>query len=177
MKITIFGMAGTGTSSTGKELAIRLGYPFASGGDMGRLTASELGITINELDELSKTDKKYDLLRDEHLKNFGEEHNKCVVEARLGWFNIPDSFKIKLFCDDETRIGRIMKRENKTFDQVKQETIEREHAIRERFKLYYNMDFDRETEDHHFDLLIDTGKYNLDEVIAIILKALPVHEN
>ena len=170
-------MAGTGTSSTGKELAIRLGYPFASGGDMGRLTASELGITINELDELSKTDKKYDLLRDEHLRNFGQTHLDCVIEARLGWFNVPDSFKIKLFCDDETRIGRIMKREGKTYKQVQDETMEREHAIRERFKAYYDMDFDRETEDRHFNLVIDTGKHSLEEVLNTIQSSLKSYES
>lgn len=173
MKITIFGMAGTGTSSTGKELAMRLQYPFVSGGDMGRLTASELGVTLNELEELSKKDKKYDLLRDDHLREFGQTHPHCVVEARLGWFNVPDSFKVKLFCDDKTRIERIMRRENKTFEQVQKETVEREGAIRERFKDYYSMDFDRETEDHKFDLVIDTGLHNLNAVLDIIQNALP----
>ncbi len=177
MKITIFGMAGTGTSSTGKELARDLGYPFASGGDMGRLTASELGITLNELEELSKTDKKYDLLRDEHLKQFGQTHSNCVIEARLGWFNVSDSFKVKLFCNDETRLKRIMAREQKTLEQVHQETIEREKAIRERFKMYYGMDFDKETRDECFDLVIDTSKYTLVEVIELIKQRLAHHEH
>ncbi len=168
MKITIFGLAGTGTSSTGKELAVVLGYPFASGGDMGRLTASELGITLNELEELSKKDKKYDLLRDEHLKQFGQTHSNCVIEARLGWFNVPDSFKVKLICPDEVRLVRIMKRENKSLDQVKEETVSREQAIRERFKNYYNLDFDYETRDEVFDLVIDTSQHPIEEVIVMI---------
>lgn len=168
MKITIFGMAGTGTSSTGKELARQLNYPFISGGDIARSTASELGMTVNQIDILSKEDKKYDLLRDERLKKFGEEHPDCVIEARLGWFNVPDSLKIKLFCSDDVRINRIMVRENKSYDQVLSETMEREGAIRERFKNYYNLDFDKETSDSNFDLVIDTGKYNLVEVLSLI---------
>lgn len=168
MKITIFGMAGTGTSSTGKQLARELDFPFVSGGDMARLVAKELGLDLIELEELSKTDKKYDLLRDERLKQFGVENYNCVVEARLGWYAVPDSFKIKLTCSDEVRLHRIAKREQKSFEQVEQETHEREEAIRERFLHYYNMDFDKETEDENFDLVIDTGKHNLEEVVSII---------
>lgn len=172
MKITIFGMAGTGTSSTGRKLAEDLGYPFASGGDMARKVATELNISLNELEELSKVDKKYDLMRDEYLKKFGQEHEDCVVEARLGWYSLPDSFKIKLFCNDETRIRRIISREQKTYEQVEQETVDRENSIKERFHDYYGMDFEKETSDQNFDLVIDTAKNNLEEVLGIIKKKI-----
>ena len=172
MKITIFGMAGTGTSSVGKMLAEKLNYPFISGGDIARMTASELNMTVNDIDILSKTDKKYDLLRDERLKKFGKEHLDCVIEARLGWYNVPDSFKIKLTCPDDVRIKRIMNREKKTYEQVWSETIERENAVRERFKAYYNMDFDKETGDSNFDLVIDSSKYGIEQIVEIIKNAI-----
>jgi CMP/dCMP kinase len=168
MKITIFGMAGTGTSSTGKQLALGLGYPFVSGGDIARITASELGMTVNEIDELSKTDKKIDILRDDHMREFSQKHANCVIEARLGWFIVPESFKVKLFCSDEVRLERISKREDKSIEQVRQETEHREDAIRERFFNYYGIDFDKETADDKFDLVIDTGKNSLDQVISMI---------
>ncbi|HYC34596.1 MAG TPA: cytidylate kinase family protein, partial [Candidatus Paceibacterota bacterium] len=164
----IFGMAGTGTSSTGKILAKELDYPFISGGDVARMTAQELGITLNEIDELAKTDKKIDVLRDDLLREFGNTHPNCVIEARLGWFVIPDSFKVKLFCSDEVRYGRIMKREGKSLEQVIEETKHREDAIRERFFNHYGIDFDKETGDDRFDLVIDTGLHSLDEVVALI---------
>lgn len=165
-------MAGTGTSSTGKKLSDDLGYDFASGGSMAREVAKELDVELNVLEELSKTDSKYDILRDDRLKKFGREHENCVVEARLGWWAVPDSFKIKLVCDDKTRIGRIMVRENKTYEQVLKETIDRENSIRHRFAQYYDMDFDKETEDSKFDLTIDTAKNDLIEVLDIIKKKI-----
>lgn len=170
MKITIFGMAGTGTSSTGKMLAEKLNYPFISGGDIARMTAEELGMTLNQIDMLSKTEKKYDLMRDERLREFGNTNPNFVMDARLGWYNVPDSLKIKLFCSNEVRIKRIMIRENKSIEQVTKETIEREGAIRERFKAYYDLDFDYETRDEVFDLVIDTGLHNLEEVIKLSLE-------
>ncbi len=174
MKITIFGMAGTGTSSTGKLLAERLGYPFVSGGDMGRLTAKELGVSLNELEDLSKKDKKYDLLRDEHLKKFGMENEDAVIEARLGWYSVPDSIKIKLTCPDDVRLKRIADRENKDLAQVEAETVHREKAIKERFKEYYNMDFDRDTADDRFDLVLDTSLADLEGIVLGIINFLKV---
>lgn len=168
MKISIFGMAGTGTSSTGKSLAKDLNYPFISGGDVARMAADKLGITLNAIDELAKTDEKIDIMRDDLLRDFGVTHPNCVIEARLGWFVVPDSFKVKLFCSDEVRYGRIMKREGKSFEQVDEETKHREDAVRERFLKYYGIDFDKETADNRFDLVIDTGEHNLEEVIGII---------
>lgn len=161
-------MAGTGTSSTGKKLAAELGFPFVSGGDMGRLTASELGVSLNELEEMSTQDKKYDLLRDEHLKKFGQENYNCVVEARLGWYVVPDSFKVKLTCSDEVRIARIARREQKSVEQVEQETRAREESIRQRFHDYYGMNFNHATRDEVFDLVIDTGTHDLESVISLI---------
>lgn len=169
-KITIFGMAGTGKTSTCREVAKRLGYEFFSGGDFARATAQKMGMTINELDELSKTDSKIDIERDRVITEFGKTHNNFLVEARLAWHFIPDSFKICYKCDFDTRTNRIADREKKDIAQVRRETEEREKAIYDRFAKYYGI-ADFEDEDH-FDLVLDTKQLNYNEVVDTIISTL-----
>jgi cytidylate kinase len=169
-KITIFGMAGTGKTSTCREIAKRLGYSFFSGGDFARETADKLGMTINELDELSKTDSSIDTKRDEVIAEFGQTHNNFIVEARLAWHFIPDSFKICYQCDFETRTKRIANREGKDLAQVQEETREREKAIYDRFTKYYGLsDFENE---NNFDLIVDTAALDYEGVISTIIEKL-----
>ena len=169
-KITIFGMAGTGKTSTGKEIAKRLGYKFFSGGDFARETASNLGVSINELDELSKHDSKYDIERDRVIAEFGKTHDKFVVEARLAWHFIPDSFRICFKCHFDERTKRIAAREGKDLEQVRQETRERERSIYERFEKYYGLkDFE---DDKNFDLILDTEHNDFNQVVEIIIQSL-----
>lgn len=169
-KITIFGMAGTGKTSTGKEVARLLDYKFFSGGDFARQTAANLGVSINELDELSKTDSKYDIERDRVISEFGKTHDSFIVEARLAWHFIPDSFRICFKCDFDERTRRIASREGKDIEQVRQETRHREEAIYDRFEKYYGLkNFEDEK---NFDLIVDTEKNDFNQVVGIVMQAL-----
>ena len=165
-KITIFGMAGTGKTSTGKGVAQLIGYKVFSGGE----TAKKMGITLMELEELSKHEDKYDIERDKIIAEFGRTHDNFIVEARLAWHFIPDSFKICFLCDFNKRTERIAKREKKDVEVVREETRARERSIYDRFEKYYGIkDFE---DKKHFDMIIDTGTMSLQKVIETIIKEL-----
>lgn len=168
-KITIFGMAGTGTSSTGKALAEKLGYEFLSSGNIFREMAAEKNLSLSEFEELSKTTSKYDLELDKKIENFGKTKTNFVVDSRLAWHFIPDSFKIALILDDETRFSRIARRENKSIEQVKEETNFRENMIHERYLSYYGVDLNNVFDRKVFDLVIDTKENSIEEVVGGIL--------
>lgn len=170
MKITIFGLAGTGTSSAGKALAKRLDYEFKSSGNMFREMATDLGLSVYELDELSKTDSKYDLELDNRIKQFGENGENFVVESRLAWYFIPDSFKIKFICDFDERIRRVCERDGVEKDIAIEKTNQRENATFYRYKKYY--DIEDYTLDSNFDLIIDTTNSNIEEVVETIVLAV-----
>ena len=154
MKITITGLAGVGTSTTGKLLAQKLGCEFMSGGNIFRSYADELDISLNELETKALTDHSFDKELDARQKKYGEENDTFVFESRLGYYFIPDSVKVKFVCDFDERIRRISQREDRSIEEVKKLTLEREEAIRIRYKDLY--DIDNFTDDKHFDLVIDT---------------------
>lgn len=166
-KITIFGLAGTGKTSTGKLLAEKLKYEFQSTGNMFRAVARDLGLSLQELEMLSKKDDKYDKELDNKVVEFGKTHDNFIFESRLAWYFIPDSFKIHLICDYNERIKRVANREGKDFELVKDETENREQAIFERYNNYYGIV--NVSDSKNFDLEIDTTFNNLEEVLEIIM--------
>jgi cytidylate kinase len=169
-KISIFGFAGTGKTTAGRLLAEKLMYRYLSTGNMFRDRALKMGITLQELDMLCKTDPTTDKSVDAEIEEFGKNNDDFVIESRLAWHFIPDSYKVMLDCDFDTRIKRIASREGKEFDLVANETREREDAIRERYQKYYNItDVGNPA---HFDLVIDTTSIPPDEIVNNIINHL-----
>ncbi len=169
-KITIFGLAGTGKTTAGKMLAEKLGYEYMSTGNMFRGYAKELGLTLNEFEEVANKTNEYDIRLDNEVAEYGKTHDNFVFESRLAWHFIPDSFKINLVCEFKERVSRIAHRENKPFEQVKEETMHREDMIRQRYKNYYQIEnFDA---DSNFDFTVDTLPNKAEKVVEIILDEL-----
>lgn len=173
-KITIFGLAGTGKSTTGKILKEKLGYEYISTGSIFRAMAENEGMSLNDFEQLSDTTDKYDKELDNKTKEYGENNDNFIFDSRLAWHFIPDSFKIKLDCDFDTRTVRIAEREIKDLDKVRDETIHREDLITKRYKNYYGIeDF---SNDKNFDLVVDTKVNNAQKVVEIIMKELELRK-
>lgn len=171
MKITICGLAGTGTSTLGKELARVRGYDYLSSGDVFRAKAAEFGMDLNAFEELCKEDEQYDKQLDQDIQAYGEHNDDIVVESRLAWHFIPNSFKIKLTCDFDTRVARIAERDGIPTTDARDKTIAREQAIRERYHRYYGIQtFDA---DEHFDVVFDTTHQPVDRLLREINTILP----
>ena len=169
-KITIFGLAGTGNSTAGKILQSRTGYSFVSTGLIFRSMAEKQGLSLAELEVLSNSDDTYDRELDRQTEEYGTSHDNFIFDSRLAWYFIPDSFKVKLDCDFDTRTQRISEREGKDIEQVRVETTSRENLITERYKKYYGIeDF---SNNKNFDFIVDTKVNNKDQVVDLIMNEL-----
>lgn len=166
VKISLFGLPGTGTSSVGKELSKKLNLTFSSSGDLFREMAKKKGLTLAEFGTLCEENSQIDRELDQKITTFGKENDNFVFDSRLAWYTIPQSFKIKLECDEEEQIRRIIEREGGEFEDVSKKTKERETSERKRYLQYYNIK--NYMDDSHFDLIIDTTNLNIDQVVKTI---------
>lgn len=177
--ITICGALGSGKSTSAKGVAKELGYPHYSAGDFMRTMAAERGITIVELNILAENDANIDQEIDGKQKAFMDSNDNFVIDSRIGWFFAPDSFKVFLTVDPNIAAERIFadiqakKSERKeemfeTLDAVKERLVERVASEKERYKKYYNIEDYQAPE--HFDLVIDTGSNNINDVISKIIE-------
>ena len=175
--VTICGGLGSGKSSTAKLVAKELGFEHFSAGDFTRKIALKMGISVTELAKLEETDKSIDNKVDEELKKTGEVE-KRVIDTRLGFHFIPKSFKVYLDLLPEIAKERIMNNltENslrkesehaESAEEVYQNIIARLQSEKKRYKEYYGIE--DYTDRKNFDLVVDTNKNNLEEVVDIIV--------
>ena len=178
--ITLTGKPGSGKSSTADKVAEMLGYTRYSSGTLVRSLLEEEGLTLAEYNQSAKNNTSFDDKIDKKLREL-RNRNDIVIDARLGFYWIPESFKVYLDLDVDIATARIYNdiRDNSNrkheLQQSNPELLTATEAVRKRvteersrFKRLYNIDpFDTT----RFDLVIDTSRHSPDTV------ALTVYDN
>ncbi len=172
--ITIAGSLGSGKSSTAKKLAELLNYKHYSTGDFMRSIADERGISLGDLSVLAESDTSIDKELDDRNKEIGQMSD-IVLDSRLGFHFIPDSFKVFLALDSQIAAERILedKKNNPnrstessgSFDSkesIIKDIESRFNSERKRYKDLYGIE--DQTARGNFDLVIDTSNIPLNEV-------------
>ncbi len=171
MIITIAGKPGSGKSTVAKMLAKLLGYKMFSAGDLRGEIAMTHKLTIDQLNEIGKTEKWTDEECDKLLEKMGKEQDNLVIDSRLAWHFIPNSVKLFLDVDLQEAAKRIFA--DQRTDEFHHETIEgmqkaitkRQNDDAARYKKWYNLDF---LDLKNYDLVIDTTDKTQEQVLAII---------
>lgn len=166
--ITISGKPGSGKSSTADRVAELLEYSRYSSGDFVRGLIKKRRMTLSEFNEMAKHKPELDHEIDEELRRLRDD-NDIVVDSRLGFYWIPESFKVYLWLDPEVAIARIYRDVNlnstraqvgegtASMNEVIDQIEERSSNERERFKKLYGVNpFDTK----NFDLIIDTSRHS-----------------
>lgn len=174
--ITINGFPGSGKSSTANLVAKTLGFERFSSGDFMRKIAVDMGLTINELNIKAETDESIDIEIDNEVRKAGEL-NQIVIDSRMAFHWIPESFKVYLELPQEIAKDRILNslKTNKlrqdsehanTEEEVYMQIIERLKSENKRYMSLYNVG---NTKKENYDLVVDTNKNNLQEVVSMIV--------
>jgi len=176
--ITICGGLGSGKSSTAKMVAQKLGYQHFSSGDFFRQVALEMGLTINEINKRAETEPEIDYRTDEKLRAM-RDASKVVIDSRTAFHWIPESFKVFLDLSPEIAKDRVIKSldENKLRSQSEQVSTPEEayQKMEERLaseqKRYWDLYKINNRDMSQFDLVVDTNKNDLEQVVQIVLDA------
>jgi cytidylate kinase len=177
--ITIAGKLGSGKSTTGKRLAQELGYEHRSTGDFARQIAKEHGFTITEWNQHAEKHPELDEQVDIKSKDMKDDSN-VILDSRLAFHFIPDSFKVFLDIDAHVAAERIYndlhkgdraeEHQAESIDDMAQDMEARLQSEIKRYRELYGVNH----HDHkNFDLVINTGlpENNLESVIDQIKTA------
>lgn len=173
--ITIAGKPGSGKSSTANRIAQLLGYARYSSGDFMRRIAQKRNMKLGELQRYAETHPDIDYEIDEENRRAGEKNN-LVIDARLAWYFIPESFKVYLELDMRVCAERIFfdaSHARKASGEVTESIEELERLLQERLaseqaryqKLYHVNHLDLT----QYDLVVNTGNIPLEEVAQHIV--------
>jgi cytidylate kinase len=174
--ITLSGKPGSGKSSTADRVAEMLGYTRYSSGDTVRNIIKKKKITLSLFNKHAEESPDVDHMIDEELRALREQSD-VVIDARLGFYWIPESFKVYLDLDNEVAVARIFRDASMNtlrsasgegsvdMGDVMDQVAERMQSERARFKKLYGIN---PYSIEHFDLVIDTARHSPQTVALTI---------
>ena len=168
--ITVGGLHGTGKSSLADAIAQKFNLRRMSAGVIFRQLAEERNLTLEEFSRVAEGNEDIDRLIDDKLREEAAKGN-AVIDGQLAAWMAGDNadLKILLIASVENRIRRISERDSTEFEFARRETITREGSEKARYFEYYGVD----VSDHSiYDLIINTDKYDLEDVITIVFTAI-----
>lgn len=173
--ITLSGKPGSGKSSTADKVAELLGYTRHSSGEMVRSLLKKKHMTLEQYNERAEFEHNLDAAVDEELRLLRDQ-NDIIVDSRLGFYWIPESFKVYLDLNMEVATARIFKDivsnssrsgegGNQSLPSVAQSVRERMENERSRFRSMYGID---PYNQNNFDLVIDTSRHTPQSVALAV---------
>ena len=179
MIITISGLHGTGKSTVGKLISKELNLNYYSTGQAFRDLACEHQMTLKEFTQYAETHPDIDISLDKKIIEIAKKGD-ILIDSQLSGHILKDlaDFKIHLTCPIEVRVNRMAERDGSTFESKYKETILREESELQRFKHLYNIDLsDSKTLKTIHDLIINTEKMSINEVVKLILSKIELHKS
>lgn len=179
MKKNIISLAGELSSGKGvvsKILMKELNYEVYRNGDYFRKLAKEKGMNVTEFNEYVKQHTEIDIQIEKSAKEYAKNHDNFIIDARLGWYAVPESFKVYLKVDIDVAAKRAFENQDEEKKQTEKfSTIEEQKAdMQKRFKLenerYYEVYGVRKEDMSNYDLVIDTTTLTPEETADIIKK-------
>ncbi|MFT5036740.1 MAG: cytidylate kinase [Candidatus Azotimanducaceae bacterium] len=166
--ITVSGKPGSGKSSTSDKVAELLSYTRYSAGEQARKYIRENKITLALFNKMAEDDRSIDQAIDEVLRKFREQSD-VVIDSRLGFYWIPESFKVyldlnidvataRIYRDIDSNEGRLKSGEvANSMSEVTQHVKNRLENEKRRYRALYGVNpYDLS----HYDLVIDTARHS-----------------
>ncbi|MDR3571943.1 MAG: cytidylate kinase family protein [Candidatus Pacebacteria bacterium] len=175
--ITIAGSLGSGKSSTAKAVAATLGYKHFSSGDLFRKIAAERGLSVEEMNITAEIQRDIDHQVDALLQDMNTSDDRLVIDSRMAWHWMPDSFKVFLTLDSETAATRVFAqiqsggRVSEHGESLKEVRSSIERRLASEQKRYFDLYGVDPRNPSNFDLVIDTKENDLKTVVATVLQA------
>jgi len=168
--ITITGDLGSGKSTVSNLLKQRLDYDYVYTGRVQREIANRHQMTTLELNKYAETHPEIDAEIDSIFKSLNES-SRLIVDSRLAWFFIPQSFKVYLKADLAVAIQRISGDKNRinenyaSMEEAAGDIVARKESENKRYLELYGADC---TDESHYDLVIDTSLLTPEQVVDVI---------
>ena len=169
--ISLTGDLGSGKSTVSKILIESLGYEYIYTGKIQREIANKYQMTTLELNKYAETHPEIDQEIDATFKSLCNSSD-LIVDSRLAWFFIPNSFKVYLKTDifeSARRITADIQRKSEKYQTVEeavQNIIARKESENKRYMQLYGADC---SDMSNFDLIVDTTHISPKEVADEII--------
>lgn len=170
--ITITGDHASGQGTLSKFLQDEFGYEIYRNGQYARKLAKERGMSITEFQVYLNEHPQMDRKIEQSATEYADTHDNLIIDAKLGWFAVPYSFKVYLKVDINVAAKRAFEDENRKDTEPFKSLEEAKELIRYRYneenKRWYDEYKIKREDMSNYDLVVDTTNLSPIEVFNIV---------
>lgn len=167
--ISITGDLASGQSTVSKMLAEDLDFHLYRNGAYFRQLAVEMGMSVTEFGEYVEKHPDIDKEIEKSATEYAKTHENIVIDAKMGWYAVPESFKVYLKVDIDIAAKRAFNDPNRkrsenlpTLEAQKEDMIKRTNNDINRYHNLYGV---YKNDMSHYDFVLDTGNLTPEEVL------------
>lgn len=175
IKISVTGDLGSGKSTVCRYLSDTLNFNLYSIGQIQRSLAQKYNMSIHDFNIYMETHPEIDEEIDTELTRIGKQPESMILDSRMAWHFVPDSFKVFLSVTPEAAAKRVMKDNRgavesyKSLEEAKNALIDRKRSENLRYITKYGVDCQKP---ENYDLIIDTTDISPTQAADMILSHL-----
>lgn len=179
--ITISGEIASGKGTICRLLSKRLNYSLFNVGDYMRELAKERNMSITDFCVFLNSHPEMDNYVEERTGKYAKEHDNLIMDSRMAWYVVPNSFKVYVKVDIDEAVKRVFYDVNRietekydSLEECKKDTIARYNNETERYFKLYGVKRD---DLNNYDFVIDTTNLTPEEAVDRIEKAYKEWQN
>lgn len=171
LKISLTGDLGSGKSTVSDIIIRETAAEYYSTGKICRAIADRHGIDIVAMNKYMETHPEIDKEIDDGIRALSDVDRRLIIDSRLAWHFVRDTFKVYMSVDLEESARRIHRanRATERFESVGEAATkirERKASERQRYLDFYGVDYQDLT---NYSLVIDTTFASPEDVANVIL--------
>ena len=170
--ISLSGDLASGKGTVSNVLSKELDYGIYRNGEYFRRLAKEMGMDVTSFNVYVKDHPEIDRQIEKSASEYAKEHENFIIDARLGWYAVPESFKVYLKVDIDVAAKRAFYDENRKSTEKFKTVEEQKEDIQKRYNYenarYFELYKIRKDDMNNYDLVIDTTQKTPEEVANII---------
>ena len=171
--ISLGGELASGKGTVSKILMKDLSYGIYKNGDYFRKLAKDMNMDVTSFNIYVKEHPEIDRKIEYSATEYAKEHDNFIIDARLGWYAVPESFKVYLKVDIDVAARRAFydeqRKGSENFDTIEEQKQDMEKRYKLENERYFKLYGVRKEDESNYDLVIDTTNLTPEQV-AIEIK-------
>lgn len=171
--ISLAGELASGKGTVSKLLSEELEYTVYRNGEYVRKLAKEKGMDITTFNEYLQEHPEIDRQIEKSAAEYAQENDNFIIDARLGWYAVPESFKVYLTIDINEAAKRAFydedRKSTEKFNSIEEQKVDMQRRYQMENERYFNLYGVRKEDLSNYDLVVDTTKLTPNEVKQKIL--------
>ena len=172
--ISLAGDLSSGKGTVSNILKDKLGYEIYRNGEYFRSLAKEHNMSVTEFNIYVKSHPEIDRQIEKSAEIYAKNHDNIIIDARLGWYVVPNSFKVYLKVDLDVAAIRAFNDQSRKDTENFSTLEEQKNDLKYRFELenkrYFELYGVRKEDLSNYDYVIDTTELTPEEVSLKIIE-------